>query len=405
MWQTILVQALRRMIHSGSLEIHFPNGGEFLFGDGSGPKTTIRVQDPDFPRRFLMNPEMAVGEGYMNGWYTIDSDDLHGLVGLGIKNISAGTVVGAETLFGPVFQLFNRYNTQRRARRNAAHHYDLSGELYDLFLDEDKQYSCGYFLRETDTLEKAQEQKKAYIAKKLLLKPGMRVLDIGCGWGGFAVTLAQNFNVDVVGITLSSEQTKTARERVAAAGLQGKVDIRLQGYREIHEQFDRVVSVGMFEHVGVPQYRKFFSQLRKSLAPDGVALVHSIGRIAPPSRTSPWISKYIFPGGYIPALSEMARAIEKEDLWLTDLEVWRLHYAKTLRHWFNRFVANIDQAALLYDEKFCRMWKFYLAASEQSFLHGRQAVFQVQLAREQGAVPFTRDYMTETSEIRSSGQV
>jgi cyclopropane-fatty-acyl-phospholipid synthase len=393
MWQKVLTKALRRMIRSGTLEVHFPNGESSRFGDGSEPSTTIRIHDPSFARRFLTNPELAAGEGYMRRWYTIDDDDLHGLLGLGIRNIAAGTVVSAETLFGPVLKRVNQFNTARLARRNVAHHYDLSATLYDMFLDADKQYSCAYFRTETDTLEAAQQQKKAHIAKKLCLKPSMRVLDIGCGWGGMALTLAEDFGVDVVGITLSEEQHRIARDRVASAGLAGHVDIRVQDYREIHEQFDRIVSVGMFEHVGVPNYRAYFAQIHDLLTPEGVALVHTIGRITPPGRTSPFIAKYIFPGGYIPSLSEMARAIEKERLWITDLEVWRLHYATTLRHWYDRFVGNIDRAEALYGETFCRMWRFYLAAAEQTFRDGRQAVFQAQLAKAQDAVPLTRDYM------------
>lgn len=383
------------MIRSGTLEVHYPNGESFRFGDGCEPAVTIRIQEPSLARRFLANPELAAGEGYMYRWYTIDDDDLQGVLDLGMRNVSAGTIVGVESLHGPVLKPLHQFNTTRRARRNAAHHYDLSGAFYELFLDADKQYSCAYFRTETDTLEAAQEQKKAHIARKLCLEPGMRVLDIGCGWGGMAMTLAQDFDVEVVGITLSREQTRTARDRVASAGLARQVDIRLQDYREIHEQFDRIVSVGMFEHVGVPNYRAYFSQIRELLTPAGVALVHTIGRTAPPGRTSPFIAKYIFPGGYIPSLSEMAPAIEKERLWITDLEVWRLHYATTLRHWYDRFVGNIDRAEALYDEEFCRMWRFYLAAAEQTFRHGRQAVFQVQLAKAQDAVPLTRQYMQD----------
>ncbi|MDE3239503.1 MAG: class I SAM-dependent methyltransferase, partial [Paracoccaceae bacterium] len=280
-----------------------------------------------------------------------------------------------------------------RARRNVAHHYDLSGELYDLFLDEDRQYSCAYFADPSMTLEEAQRAKKAHIANKLLLEPGMTVLDIGCGWGGLGLTLARDYGARVVGVTLSEEQHKVATRRAKEAGLSDRVEFRLCDYRTVTETFDRVVSVGMFEHVGVPHYREYFSAVHDRLAPDGVALIHTIGRVTPPGSTSPWILKYIFPGGYVPALSEMMSAVEKNALWSTDIEVWRMHYAYTLRHWHDRFVAKQDKAKALYDERFCRMWRYYLIASEMSFRHYGQCVFQVQLARRQEAVPLTRTYL------------
>jgi cyclopropane-fatty-acyl-phospholipid synthase len=275
-----------------------------------------------------------------------------------------------------------------------AHHYDLSGALYDLFLDADKQYSCAYFRDPGMTLEEAQAAKKALIAAKLRLEPGMRVLDIGSGWGGLALTLARDHGARVTGVTLSEEQLKVSRARAAAAGLEGQVDFHLRDYRAVTGQFDRIVSVGMFEHVGVPHYATFFATAARLLAPDGVMLLHTIGRNAPPAATSPWITKYIFPGGYVPSLSEVAAPIEASGLWLTDLEVWRLHYAETLRAWQRRFEANIDAVRALYDERFCRMWRFYLVASEMSFRAGRQCVFQLQLAHRQDAVPLTRAYLS-----------
>ncbi|MEM9523570.1 MAG: cyclopropane-fatty-acyl-phospholipid synthase family protein, partial [Pseudomonadota bacterium] len=268
-----------------------------------------------------------------------------------------------------------------------------SGELYDLFLHEDKQYSCAYFRTPGDTLEKAQAQKKAHIAGKLLLKPEMRVLDIGCGWGGMAMTLARDHGAHVTGVTLSEEQYKTANARVTAAGLQDKVRIFLSDYRDLDGVFDRIVSVGMFEHVGAPHYREYFSHVRRKLVPDGVALIHTIGRLNPPGVTSPWIHKYIFPGGYVPSMSETMAAIEKEGLVTADIEIWRLHYAETLRHWYDRFVARIEEARALYDDRFCRMWRYYLVASELTFRLSSQVVFQFQLARDQRAVPMTRDYL------------
>ncbi|WP_338143052.1 cyclopropane-fatty-acyl-phospholipid synthase family protein [Silicimonas algicola] len=285
------------------------------------------------------------------------------------------------------------YNPISRAKRNVAHHYDLSGELYDLFLDEDKQYSCAYFSEPAMSLAAAQAAKKQHVAKKLLLKPDMKVLDIGSGWGGLGLTLARDYGARVLGITLSEEQLAVARSRAKAEGLEDRVEFRLADYRDVSGEFDRIVSVGMFEHVGVPHYKDYFRRVRDLLAPDGVALIHTIGRSRPPGATSPWIEKYIFPGGNIPSLSEMVSATEKAGLWYTDVEIWRIHYAETLRHWFERFTANRDRVLDIYDERFFRMWQFYLAAAEMAFRHGRQAVFQLQLAKEQTAVPLTRSYM------------
>ncbi len=243
------------------------------------------------------------------------------------------------------------------------------------------------------TLDQAQAAKKAHIAAKLRLEPGMRVLDIGCGWGGMGLTLARDYGAHVVGVTLSEEQYRIATARARAEGLEGQVEFRLTDYRHVSETFDRIVSVGMFEHVGVPHYREYFRNVHDRLAPDGVALIHTIGRTTPPSTTSPWIEKYIFPGGYVPALSEMVAGLEKERLYYTDVEIWRLHYAETLRHWYDRFMAHEDKARALYDARFCRMWRYYLVAAEMTFRYGRQAVFQVQLAHDQTAVPLTRDYL------------
>ena len=286
-----------------------------------------------------------------------------------------------------------QHNPIGRAQQNVAHHYDLSGALYDLFLDEDRQYSCAYFPRPGMTLDEAQAAKKAHIAKKLLLKPGMRVLDIGCGWGGMALTLAGEHGARVVGVTLSKEQHAVAVKRAEAAGLSDRVDFRLTDYRTLSESFDRIVSVGMFEHVGAPHFLEYFRTVERLLDPDGVALIHTIGRETPPGVTSPFIRKYIFPGGYVPALSEIATAVEKTRLWTTDIEVWRLHYATTLRHWYDRFMARQDEARALYDDRFCRMWRYYLLASEMTFRHDFQVVYQIQIARRQDAVPLSRDYM------------
>ncbi len=396
MWQKLLDHALAGLIRKGSLTFRFPDGRIAHYGDGTGPEVTVRVSDPRLLRRLLINPTLAVGEGYVDGGLTVDGDDLHGLIAIGVRNVEAGNGRWWHHLSArgrAWLRVLRQYNPMGRSRANVAHHYDLSGELYDLFLDADRQYSCAYFLRPDMDLDAAQAAKKAHIAGKLLLQPGMRVLDIGCGWGGMALTLARDHGAQVLGVTLSEEQHKLASARVRAAGLEQQVEIRLADYRTITGQFDRIVSVGMFEHVGAPHYRTFFHKVEDLLAPDGVALIHTIGRASPPGATNPWIAKYIFPGGYVPAMSEVMAAVETTDLWPADVEVWRLHYAETLRHWQERFATNIDRVRALYDERFCRMWRFYLVGSEQAFRVGRKCVFQFQLARRREAVPLSRDYL------------
>ena len=281
-----------------------------------------------------------------------------------------------------------------RSRKNVATHYDLSGALYDLFLDADKQYSCAFYEKPTDSLETAQENKKRRIAAKLNLKPGQRVLDIGSGWGGMALHLAEAVDADVTGVTLSQEQLKIANDRAAAARVDERVRFRLEDYRHVEQKFDRVVSVGMFEHVGVNNYETYFKKVASLLEDDGVALIHTIGRSDGPGVTNPWITKYIFPGGYTPALSEILPAVEKAGLIVTDVETLRLHYALTLADWRRRFVANWEAAKNLYDERFCRMWEFYLAGAEMGFRYQGLVVFQLQLAKRVDALPITRDYMT-----------
>jgi cyclopropane-fatty-acyl-phospholipid synthase len=285
------------------------------------------------------------------------------------------------------------YNPAARSRRNVAHHYDLSPFLYERFLDRDQQYSMAYFHDPAEPLEVAQERKIDHIARKLLLKPGHHVLDIGCGWGGLALRLNRRFGVKVTGISLSEEQLKIANARAAAAGVSADVTFKLQDYRNTTGSFDRIVSVGMFEHVGLPHYRKFFSVLRKLLAPDGVALLHTIGRADGPGATDAWTDKYIFPGGYAPAMSEVVPHIERAGFYIADIEILRMHYAWTLREWRRRFLTHRAEIGKVYDERFCRMWEFFLASAESGFRNAFHVNFQFLLCTDRDAVPFTRDYM------------
>jgi cyclopropane-fatty-acyl-phospholipid synthase len=396
MWDRILDRMLRDFFTVGALRIVYPDGMARTYGEADARAVTMRMKNPALPRRFVFNAEMTLGEGYMNGDIEIEGGDLDDFMTLITHNAARANGLWWRRLGHRVRYLrrkVDQWNPAFRARENVAHHYDLSGELYDLFLDADRQYSCAYFADPSMTLEEAQAAKKHHIAGKLLLEPGMEVFEIGCGWGGMALTLARDYGVKVLGVTLSEEQHRVATERAERAGLSDRVRFELKDYRSVRGRFDRIVSVGMFEHVGVPHYREYFDTVRDRLKDDGVALIHTIGRAAPPGTTSPWIAKYIFPGGYVPAMSEVARAFEEADLYPCDVEVWRLHYAETLKHWYERFVANEEKARALYDERFCRMWRYYLKACELTFRHNRQCVFQVQLARQQRAVPLTRDYL------------
>ncbi len=396
MWKSLLRRTLDGYVRRGSLTVRFPDGTQAEFGDGGAPRAGLHIRDPALVARLVRNPELALGEGYVDGDLAIEGDDLHGLLELAIRNLSRDhrdLMHRLAVRLRDAFRALQQYNPAGRARANVAHHYDLSGALYDLFLDADRQYSCAYFARPGMTLDQAQAAKKAHIAAKLCLDRDMRVLDIGCGWGGLALTLARDHGARVLGVTLSEEQHRHATARAMAEGLADRVDFRLCDYRSLEGRFDRIVSVGMFEHVGAPQFGAYFRTLSERLEPDGVALIHTIGRAAPPGSTNPWIARYIFPGGYVPSLSEVMASVERQGLFQTDIEVWRLHYAETLRHWHDRFMARIDRARSLYDERFCRMWRFYLVACEQSFRFGRQCVFQIQLAHRQDAVPLTRDYL------------
>jgi len=361
------------------------------------PHVTVRLHDKKLHTALAFNPGLAAGEAYMDGTLTVEDADLYAFLDLVFANLGWVQPTDLGFFAGSLARLahyFQTRNPEKASKRNVAHHYDLSGRLYDLFLDRDKQYSCAYFLDPSNTLEQAQLDKKTHIAAKLLLKPEHKVLDIGCGWGGMALYLNRVAGVDVTGITLSEEQLNVANGRIAP-GQKGRVRFSLTDYRQMAGTFDRIVSVGMFEHVGAPQYPTFFAKVKELLSEDGVMLLHSIGRMDGPGITNPWIRKYIFPGGYSPALSEIVPVVERAGLVITDIEVLRLHYAETIKNWRKRFLANIDEIRGIYDDRFCRMWEFYLAASEVTFRYAGHANFQIQLARRQDAVPLTRDYLYE----------
>ncbi|QFU07358.1 Cyclopropane-fatty-acyl-phospholipid synthase [Rhodobacteraceae bacterium THAF1] len=395
MWERIFVDIVHAIVRDGTLHVTLPSSRKFSAGSGE-PQITAAITETDRLAKIVKDPDLGTGEGYMEGELVIENDDLRGFMGLLLGNMRSGHqhwIQRAHVNVGKHLRRVSQFNPARKSRENVAHHYDLSAELYDIFLDADRQYSCAYWPTDEITLEEAQLEKKRHIARKLLIEPGMTVLDIGCGWGGMAITLAEEFGAHVVGVTLSEEQYSLANKRVTEKGLQDKVEIRLQDYRDVTETFDRVVSVGMFEHVGVPHYDEYFAAVRERMTGDGIALIHTIGRMNPPGITSAFIEKYIFPGGYIPALSETVAAVERQRLDQMDIEVWRLHYAKTLRAWQLRFEDGIDKVHALYDERFARMWRYYLVASEMSFVYGQQVVFHLQLAKQKDSVPITRDYL------------
>ncbi|PKP91108.1 MAG: SAM-dependent methyltransferase [Alphaproteobacteria bacterium HGW-Alphaproteobacteria-16] len=390
-----------RAVKRGELTVIHADGSARSFGtaDPDLAAVTIRFTTPAAARRILTDPALGAAEAFMDGTLVIEKGDILALLHLvtvnnmwedATGNLNPGPL--KRSIDNVRFRL-DRINMARRSKRNVAHHYDLSARLYDLFLDADRQYSCAYFTDPANTLEQAQADKKAHIAAKLALRPGMKVLDIGCGWGGMALYLHQKTGAEVLGVTLSEEQLKIARERAGAAGVAGKVRFELIDYRHVTGQFDRIVSVGMFEHVGTAHYRTFFRKCRELLTPDGVMLLHTIGRAGGPGVTDAFTAKYIFPGGYIPALSEILRGHEGLRFFLTDVEVLRLHYAHTLQHWYDRTVAAQEQIVALYDARFFRMWTYYLAGSLVSFTNGGLVNYQLQYARSRDALPITRDYM------------
>lgn len=387
---------LRRVIREGDLRVRLPSGETISVGDGAGPPVAVRITSRWWAMRIATHPSMALGEAYMDGGLVMDGGGVHDLLDLIGRNAKYRPPKRAGALSRWWLDRRLQANARAAARRNVAHHYDLSVDLYRRFLDPDLQYSCAYFAEPGMSLEAAQIAKKQHLAAKLLLQRGQTVLDIGCGWGGLALSLAKAADVQVDGITLSTEQLATARWRAETTGLADRARFSLTDYRDVAGPYDRIVSVGMFEHVGRPNFQAYFDQVARLLKDDGVAVIHSIGRSEGPAFNQPWVEKYIFPGGYIPALSEVLPCVERAGLIVADIEILRLHYAETLRCWRERFAAQRAEVARMFDERFCRMWEFYLSASELAFRYRGHMVFQLQLAKRIDATPITRDYMARS---------
>ena len=392
----LLQLVLASIVRTGSLRVTTARGRRFTLGDGTGKPAAVRLKTAWALLSVLLDPELRLGEAYMDGTLAIEDGTLADFLAIAMSQNGAAR---SPPMAGPLFLVrfvrrrLQQLNRRGRARKNVAHHYDLDGRLYSLFLDADRQYSCGYFEDRDQSLDDAQLAKKRHLAAKLLARAGQQVLDIGCGWGGLTLYLAEMCGASVRGITLSQEQLALSRARAEEKNLDHAVDFRLEDYRDVVGRFDRIVSVGMFEHVGLGFYETYFRKCADLLADDGVMVLHSIGRSEGPSITNPFIAKYIFPGGYIPALSEVVRAVERAGLLVTDVEILRLHYAETLKAWRERFLAHSEEVERLYDARFARMWEFYLASSEMAFRHQNMMVMQIQLTKVLGVVPMTRDYI------------
>ncbi|SJM65661.1 Cyclopropane-fatty-acyl-phospholipid synthase [Brevundimonas diminuta 3F5N] len=387
----MLQALLDRTFQTRSIRVRLPDGRELTAGPGE-PELTAVLADMKTAVAIAANPDLALGEAFMDGTFRIEGGSIYDFLQLTTSQLALRPRSPKLTWMQRLKRGAEQANDRLHARSNVSHHYDLTVDFYRLFLDEDLQYSCAFFETPDASLEQAQVAKKRRLIDKLLLEPGHSALDIGAGWGGLGLSMVER-GARVTGVTLSTEQHRTANERATALGVTDRVDFRLQDYRDLNQTFDRIISVGMFEHVGVPNYQEYFDTVARLLDDDGVAVIHAIGRKSPPNRTQPWVRKYIFPGGYIPALSEVLPAIERAGLWVTDMEVLRLHYAETLRLWRERFLARRGEALAMYDERFCRMWEFYLAASEVAFRELGHMVFQLQLTKKQTAVPLSRDYL------------
>jgi cyclopropane-fatty-acyl-phospholipid synthase len=396
---------LKTFIRRGTFRLTTSRGTQIVFGDGTGKPVAVRFATRDAEWGILLDPELRLGEAYMDGSFVVEQGSIADVLAVVLGQDRTGIPIWAKPQWylRYFYRRLQQFNPRRRSKRNVAHHYDLDGRLYSLFLDADRQYSCAYFEHPGQSLDDAQLAEKRHLAAKLLLKPARRVLDIGCGWGGLGLYLAEMTGAQVTGITLSHEQLAVANSRASENGLSDRAAFRLQDYRDVEGTFDRIVSVGMFEHVWVSFYDTFFCKCASLLADDGVMLLHSIGRSDGPDATNPWIAKYIFPGGYIPALSEVIPAIQRSGLLVTDNEVLRLHYAETLKHWRERFLAHRADVERIYDKKFVRMWEFYLACSEMAFREQALMVFQIQLTKRQDIVPMTRDYIgREENRLRAA---
>ena len=392
-----LDRALKTVVLNGDLRVTGPDGKIRVYGDGTGTPVNIHINSQIAATKIATDPDLYLGECYMDGSLDVSGGttiyDTLALLMDNAKPERLPRIAKAADEVRKALKRVDQYNPVGKAKSNVAHHYDLSGALYDLFLDRDRQYSCAYFETDDGSLEDAQLAKKRHLAAKLDIKPGMKVLDIGSGWGGLGLYIAEICGAEVTGVTLSEEQHKLSNERAKQRGISDRVQFQLKDYRHLNQKFDRIVSVGMFEHVGVGHFKEFFTKVNGLLKDDGAAVLHSINRSDGPGATSAWIKKYIFPGGYIPALSEVLPHIEKSGLYVTDIEILRLHYAKTLREWYQRFAAHRDRAKELYDERFCRMWEFYLAASECAFRYVGMNNFQIQFVKNQHVLPLTRNYM------------
>ena len=393
-----LSHMMKSFVRVGTLKIIDADGKVHVFSGQPGPNVTMRLSDRSLYHKLVFNPELNAGEAYMDGRMSFEDSTLRDFLTLFSLNRLSLSSYPLQKVLRRVSRMFKKgqqANPIGKAQQNVAHHYDLGNDFYKLFLDEGLQYSCAYFTNDDNTLEQAQRNKLRLLAAKLKLSSGLKILDIGCGWGDLALYLARLADVEVVGVTLSKEQFELANARARKAGLDKRVRFELKDYRKVEDRFDRIVSVGMFEHVGVHHYGEFFGKINELMDDDGLALIHSIGHMSPPGTASPWLRKYIFPGAYSPALSEVFEVVEQNSLWVTDLEFLRLHYAKTLAHWAQRFEANRDKVEAMYDARFARMWEFYLISAEMMFRTGSQLVFHMQLARKRDAAPIVRDYITD----------
>jgi cyclopropane-fatty-acyl-phospholipid synthase len=389
---------MKSFVRVGTLKIIDADGKEHVFSGEPGPNVTMRLSDRSLYYKLVFNPELHAGEAYMDGRMSFEDSTLRDFLTLfSLNRLSLGSYPLQKVLrrISRAFRKRQQANPVGKAQQNVAHHYDLGNDFYKLFLDEGLQYTCAYFTDDDETLEQAQRNKLRLVAAKLNLKPGLKILDMGCGWGELALYLAGLEDVEVIGVTLSKEQNELANARAREAGLEARVRFELKDYRNVEGRFDRIVAVGMLEHIGVHHYGELFNKINELMDDDGLAFLHSIGHMSPPGTASPWMRKYIFPGAYSPALSEVFEVVEQNSLWVTDLEFLRLHYAKTLAHWAQRFEANRGEIEAMYDARFARMWEFYLISAEMMFRTGSQLVFHMQLARKRDAAPIVRDYITD----------